>query len=126
MKPGDIAVWDRYILKNPDIFDSVNYDMALGKGADPHPDHAEEIQRDHTILTQKKVDVVGYKDGIVYVIEVKPIANARALGQILTYVRLYKIDHPDDATVVPMVVCESVEREMLEDFFEHGIVVMTA
>ncbi len=30
MKPEDIAVWERFINKNPGYFDTVDYDVHLG------------------------------------------------------------------------------------------------
>lgn len=91
MKPEDVAVWERFLGKNPDVFESADYDVALGRGApisDPQP---AEIRRDWAVLTKKKVDVIAYEEnGGVKLMEVKPIANMRSLGQILTYRELYK------------------------------------
>lgn len=126
MKPEDVLVWDRFVAMHPGRFDTVDYDIALGVGAPTRPEDPENIQSMHTILSQKKVDVVAYKGYTTYVIEVKPIANARALGQILTYLQLYKQDHPLEPNIIPMIVCGEVEREMEGVFDTHGIVVETA
>lgn len=126
LKPEDIAVWERFIDANPGVYETCDYDVPVGKGAETDPAHPPEIQRDHTILTQKKIDVVAYYEDVVHVIELKPIANARALGQILVYKRLYSNDHPDVALIVPTVICGAVEREMQDDFDAAGVVVKIA
>lgn len=112
MKPEDVAVWTRFISKNPGYFDTVDYDVPCGQGAPVDPNHPPEIQRDHTILTQKKIDVVGYRGDSVTVIEVGPIADMRKLGQALTYSHLYALDHPEVSALQRMVVAGELEREL--------------
>ena len=126
MKPEDIAVWERYISKNPARFESVDYDFRVGTGAEVDPNHPEEMQRDHTILTQKKIDAVAYVGSFVYLIEVKPIADMKALGQILTYHKLYTVDNPQELAVRKMIVCGSIERELEPIFAENNIFVEVA
>lgn len=126
MKPEDVKVWDRLIASTPGFFETVDYDVAVGQGAPQNPDLPPEIQADGKILTQKKVDAVGYLGQNVYVVEVKPIADMRALGQILTYTALFTADHPELENVFPMIVCGSVERELMPQFERHGILVEIA
>lgn len=126
MKPEDIAVWERFIDANPAQFERCDYDVLCGTGAPTNPDHPPEMQRDHTILTQKKIDVVAYAGDSTYVIEVGPVADARKLGQILTYKSLYMLDHPEARDVFAMVICREVEREMQQMFDQQGIIVRTA
>lgn len=126
MKPEDVAVWERFIEAKPTFFDSVDYDVRCGIGAETNPDHPPEIQYDHTVLTQKKIDVVGYKNDLIYIVEVGPIADMRKLGQILTYTKLYKADHPDIDRPVPMVLCREIERELADLFDDHAVTIETA
>jgi hypothetical protein len=121
MKPEDIAVWERFVAKNPAYFDTCDYHVHVGEGAETNPEHPEEIQRDHTALTQKKIDVVGYRGKLPTIVEVKPVANMRALGQMLVYERLYLDDHPELVSVPLIVVCGAVERDTDALFFEHMI-----
>lgn len=126
MKPEDIKVWERFIAQRPDHFDRVDYDVAVGAGAPTDPTHPPEIQADHTILTQKKVDVVAYKDGKTYVIEVGPIADMRKLGQALAYSHLYANDHPDELPLTRMVIAGEMERELEQVYATNGVEVELA
>lgn len=126
MQPEDVMVWHKYIQSHPDVFERCDYDVAVGEGAPTDPSHTEVMQGMHTILTQKKIDVVAYKGYKTFLIEVKPVANARGLGQILTYLKLYKKDHLLEQNIIPMIVCGSIEREMEEVFDLHGIRVEVA
>ncbi|MCR4323012.1 MAG: hypothetical protein NUV61_02905 [Candidatus Azambacteria bacterium] len=126
MKPEDVAVWERFIENNPDYFDNVEYDVEIGAGAPQNPELPENIQADGKILTQKKIDVVGYRDDVVYVIELKPTADMRCLGQMLTYPTLYKATYSPIAEVKSMVICREVERELDALFAEHDIEIKIA
>lgn len=121
MKRKDSAVWERFVANNPKFFDTVDYDVAMGEGAPQNPEHPANIQADGKILTQKKVDVVAYRDDMVWIIEVKPIANMRALGQILVYGALWEADHPEELPPQRMVVCGAIERELEGIYFDHRI-----
>lgn len=122
MKPEDVAVWERFINKDPYFFDFCDYDVPCGQGAPQDPKLPENIQYDGKILTQKKIDVIAYRGDFQYIIEVKPIADTRALGQILTYHALYTKDHPELATVEKMIVCGAIERELDVMFRDNGII----
>jgi hypothetical protein len=122
MKPEDIAVWERFIRAYPNLYVTCDYDVPCGQGAPQNPEHPENIQADGKILTQKKIDVIGYSNDATYIIEVKPIADARALGQILTYEKLYMADHPELTRVEKMIVCGEIERELDAIFTEHDII----
>lgn len=121
MKPEDVSVWERFIDKNPDFFDRVDYDVPCGKGAEVDPAHPANIQADHTILTQKKIDVVGYRGADVTIVEVKPVADMRALGQLVVYSHLYADDHPEAGALTRMVVAGAVERELDAIYAANGV-----
>lgn len=121
MKPEDVAVWNRFIDKNPEYAERVDYDLPLGPGAQVNPEHPEEIQRDHTILTRKKIDCVCYRGEEIILVEVKPIADMRGLGQIITYSHLHAIDYPEAKNVRRIVVAGSVERGLEAVYAAQGV-----
>lgn len=122
MKPEDVAVWERFLIAYPRYFATVDYDVAVGDGAPQNPAHPPEIQADGKILTQKKIDVVGYSDDGTTIVEVGPVADMRKIGQIITYHALYTKDHPAASPVFKMVLCGEVERELDQIFNAHGII----
>lgn len=123
MKPEDVMVWERFIQARPDFFSTVDYDFRVGEGAPQAPTLPENIARDGKILTQKKVDVIGYKDNDIYIIELKPTADTRALGQILAYYNLYIKDNPNARNVHKMVIAGEIERELEDVYFENDVIV---
>lgn len=112
MKPNDIAIWERFLQEYPNAYDQVFYDIALGAPR-PIPKGTEgALVKSWTMLTQKKIDVVGRRGDEVHIIEVKPNAGASALGQVLQYVTLYRNYIDPDSQPVPVLLSDSYETDM--------------
>lgn len=60
----------------------------------------------------RKIDVVGYTDSAVDVIEIKPHAGPSAIGQVLCYVDLYKGYRDPDSNPRAVLITDSVENDM--------------
>ncbi len=114
----DIQVWTRFILKFPDKFDTVDYDVKVGKGAstDPLPDKTSKQY--WASLTKKRIDVIGYKNYYVTIVEVKKRAGLFTLGQILGYKFLYLREHKVRLPVDTLVICSSIDQDDI-DVFKH-------
>lgn len=124
MKPYDVAIWERFIDGNLDFFDSVDYDVCIGKGADFLPDDYSTADGRENRLYQKKIDVVGYKGEEVWIIELKPSAGMHSLGQILTYKHLSKDILALNRQQTLAVICEKTAGEMIPLFIEHKIIII--
>ena len=114
LKPADIAIWERFIEKYPNVYETVAYDVAVGEGA-PIPAGTEKnLARDFKILTQWKIDVVGFNKNQIDVIEIKPNAGLNALGQVLGYVALFKKTFPDTRNVLAVIITNNLRPDMLK------------
>jgi hypothetical protein len=125
MKPFDVAIWEKFIDENLDFFDSVDYDICIGKGADFLPDDYSTPDGRENRLYQKKIDVVGYIGEKVWIIEIKPNAGMHALGQILTYKFLTKDILALNRQQTLAIICEKTATEMHDLFKEHKIKIIT-
>ncbi len=112
MAPLDVAIWERFITANTDIFEVVSYDVPVGEGAGfdtlVNPATGGDVNK----LYQRKIDVVGRKNGMFFVVEVKPRASTSAIGQVKGYVTLFKRDYTINEPVVPIIVTDSLLPEM--------------
>lgn len=90
LREGETYIWDRFLTKYPDAYDEVIYNLHIGEGAEIPPGTQENIARDFKLLTQYKIDVVGFKNKEIDIIEIKPYAGAGAIGQVISYAELYK------------------------------------
>ena len=117
----DTEVWSRFIRKFPDRFDTVDYDVKVGKGADTEPIPEEYYKKQWATLTKKRIDVIGYKNDVPCIVEVKKRASLFTLGQILGYRFLYLRDHPELKSIRTLIVCSSIDRDDIAVLNYYGI-----
>lgn len=109
MGPRDVSIWERFIEKNPDAYETVQYDYRVG---DPPPfntltDEGDDWKQD--ALYRLRIDVVGKLGNHVDIVEVKPDAGPSTIGQVESYKTLYMRDQ-DVKTTVGLVIVTDVER----------------
>ena len=124
MKPADVLIWEAFIRGNPSFFSSVDYDVSVGEGAPFLPEGEEPFVSDYRILTQKKIDVVGYRGNEIWLIEIKPNAGSKALGQILTYEKLYSKQFPGETNLRKCVITNFLQNEYAGVYSKFGVVVI--
>jgi len=114
MKPADVHLWEKFIRANAGFFDSVDYDVPVGPAPEWLNIENEELAKKEMPLYQKKIDVIGYKNDIVWLVEVKPFAGSDALGQILSYEILYKKDYPNIKNIRLLVITNRLQNNYKE------------
>jgi hypothetical protein len=126
MLPADVAVWERFLKLYPHMFDSFDYDVHVGGDVERKEEWSDETFKMWSAISSKRIDVVGYKEGEVWIIEVKPEAGLTALGQLVGYKQLYIRDFKPVVKVECALVCFNMapeERELLETQGFHYFVV---
>lgn len=120
MLPADVEIWDRFIDTHPGFFDAVDYDYHVGDGVEVDPDWPPEIQMMAKTLSQRKIDVLGFNDGGLSIVELKPWPGVGAIGQLLSYRELYIKDNPDSIVPELVLITNNIARDIqfLLDKFE--------
>lgn len=109
MREAETLIWERFLAAQPDAYDEVAYNVKVGEGAVIPEGTQQEIADDFTMLTQRKIDVVGFKGNNIDIIELKPYAGTGAVGQVKAYGVLYKNTY--DANAKPnLIVMSDVEQ----------------
>ncbi|MBA7710129.1 hypothetical protein ES703_119061 [subsurface metagenome] len=75
-------------------------------------------------VSRKRIDVVAGVGGGFWVVEVKPLASMLALGQVLSYTRLFKQEFAPVGEVWPVIVCDAVDEDLLDEFDAAGVAVI--
>jgi hypothetical protein len=102
----DVVIWERFIDKNPGFFDSVDYDVHVGKPRE-YPEIAQEkVKEGMEYLSRKRIDVVGYKNKNVFIVEIKPSASFSAIGQVLGETELFKKEFPKEKRIFPIILTD--------------------
>lgn len=117
----DTEVWNRFILKHPEKFDTVNYDVHIGKGANTEPIPDKTSKKYWADLTKKRIDVVAYKNDFVTIIEVKKRVSLATLGQVLGYKFLFLREHPEIPVASTLIICSSIDQDDIDILNHYGI-----
>lgn len=104
MGPEDTDVWTRFVAKYPNAYTSVDYDTKVGFAPAFVTRDASQIGGEIANLYLRKIDVVGFIEDEISVIEVKPRAGFTTVGQILGYMSLWRDKHGDAQYVTPVIV----------------------
>lgn len=102
MKPADVVIWQRFIEKYPGMYDRVSYDVPVGTPPDFNTVVNPVTGGDAIALYKQKIDVVGFIADQIDIIEVKPQAGTKALGQAAGYAHMYARDF--EPAVIPRAV----------------------
>lgn len=115
---SDVPVWDAWIRDHGSYFSGIDYDIHVGQGLEPDKDHTYQLQMMWVSLTQKRIDVVGYRPGEVWLIEVKDRPTVAVIGQCLSYQILYGIDFNPPSPPIPCLIAGSIEAD-IETVLQH-------
>lgn len=106
MFPEDIAIWERFLEDFASTYKGFDYDVKVGTGIPPHRYITPNYNHMTDILSKYRIDAVGYKDSLIEIIEVKPMASTTAIGQVVTYLELYKRDFNPSLPVKGVIVTD--------------------
>jgi len=124
MMAEDTDVWSKYLADPVVPIKEVWYDVHVG-GAVEVPGGPESLEgRIAAGITRKRIDVVCRVGGGYWVVEVKPYGSMLALGQVLSYSRLFAADYRPDGEVIPVVVCLNADPDLIDEFETAGVLVI--
>lgn len=124
MLAEDNAVWSKFLEQNFELLTEVWYDVRVGKPVEVADGATDMEKRIALGLTRKRIDVVAISGGNFWVIEVKPYASMLALGQVISYARMFALQFEIKQRVIPVIVCDSLDQDLADEFEEMGILVL--
>ena len=123
MLSEDIEVWSKFLAKMSKVITRVWYDLHVGKPARLPAGSSDVLKKVAAGVTRKRIDAVCLVGREYWVIEVKPFANMTALGQAFSYSRLFALEYENYKPVKAVVVCDSVDADMVGPYGELGVMV---
>ena len=121
MLPRDKYLWDRFLELHGDYFERFDYDIRVGEGIGELEGYPENIRRAAKMLTQKRIDAVGYRGSEIWVFEIKPHAGLSAIGQVIAYETLWNKDFPDRPVTYKAIVTDRTDNDIRLLCREQGI-----
>ena len=89
LKP-DAELFSDFLRANPGRYTHLDYDIRVGMGRDPGDAFPSDMRNMGIHLSQRRIDAVGFRPGVIDIIEVKLSAGLKALGQLTAYPLLYQ------------------------------------
>ena len=117
----ELPIWERFMEFYPDFAERADYDITCGDKPAVPPGTPEHTERDWNYLNAWKIDVVAYRGGVTYVIEVRPRAGLGAIGETLSKAIMYQQSQPLTAEVEPMLITDVERPNMRALCAEHDI-----
>lgn len=111
MAGEEIEIWARFVDKFPDRFETVDYDFRVGEGIGIHAGEDENYARMAKMLSQKRIDVVGWVGDSPTIIEVKKRVGLSTVGQVLGYASLFAKEFKHFPSPSLMVVCAMISPD---------------
>jgi len=111
MQPADVSLWERFVNFTLPQPWTVAYDVHVGSLPELPPDLPEYLRRDAEALYPAKIDVVIYETTETLIVEIKPRASFAAIGQVLSYVQLYRRDFPDGKFLQPCIITDTAHLD---------------
>lgn len=121
MMMADAELWTEFLRQKPVEISRVWYDVHVGKELDVGASASELVRRVSRGVTRKRIDVVALVGGVYWIIEVKPFGGYVALGQVVTYRRLFIETFGAPEGALGVVVCEEMDGDCRRDFEAEAI-----
>lgn len=121
MLSEDVEVWSKFLGSVRTRIKGVWYDVHVGHGVFLPVGASDLDRRIARGITRKRIDVVCHVGGGYWVVEVKPFGSMLALGQALSYARLFAKEYVVDGEIWPIVVCNEADEDLLDEFDELGV-----
>jgi len=120
----DTLVWTRFLESGDFQVKEVWYDVHAGQPVLSTLGLDSMQQRIADGITRKRIDVVAIVGNIYWIIEVKPIAQHFAIGQVLVYEGLFVKDYEPALETWPVIVCDKVDGDVIPECERLGVVVV--
>ena len=124
MLQEDNSVWTRFLQTDAGRIKELWYDVKVGLPVFLGVGASDLDRRIAAGVTRKRIDVVCSVGGGYWVVEIKPRASMLAVGQVLSYVRMFRLEYATGGQAVPVIVCDSYDEDLVDEFDELRILVL--
>ncbi len=120
----DTDVWSRYLADPLVPIREVWYDVHVGAGIRVGVNAGEIEKKVAAGVGRKRIDCICRIGGGYWVVEIKPFGSMLALGQVLSYHRLFVAEYAPAGEAWPVIVCYQADRDLLDQFDIEGVAVI--
>ena len=119
--PREVLVLKAWLRLHEGEYTRFDYNVRLGQGTDPGPTWPDDLRKMAILNSQKRVDAVGFQSDQPTLIEVKDRAGFSAVGQIVGYNTLWRVQFPTSPAPKLLIVCNRYAPDILPVLQANGI-----
>lgn len=119
--PVDAELWRQFLESFGGSYSQIEYDVRVGAGRDPGEAYPANIRYDAIVLSQRRIDAVGYQAKTITLFEVTASAGLTALGQMIAYPHLFIETYSPDRPVKPHLVTYGFQADMEKLYVANNI-----
>jgi len=112
MNVDEILVWREFLRDHQQEYDRFDYNTHIGQGLDPGPDQPPAMRKMWIQLNQLRIDAVGWQGQQPTIFEVHRNGAANAIGQLVTYERVWRNDNPSGIPPKAALVCATINQNV--------------
>lgn len=124
MLAEDTGVWTKFLKTDAFRVKELWYDVRVGMAVSLPVGASDRDKRIAAGLTRKRIDVICLVGGGYWVVEIKPYASMLAVGQVISYTRLFALEYSVPGQIIPVIVCDAYDEDLLDEFDELGVLVL--
>lgn len=121
MLNAESSLWSEFLRQYEKGWINYRYDVHVGDGVQPGPGYSVMTQGLAIALTQKRIDVVAERFGVVWIFEVKVQAALSALGQVMGYMDLYRYTYNYQGPMQGGIVSDNVLPDDMRVYDSAGL-----
>lgn len=111
MPKPESEVFREWLERHGAEYDLIEFNVRVGAGGDNSQATTDDAKNLQTLLTQKRIDVVAWKNNQPTIIEVKVRANLGAVGQLKGYYRLFPSAYPNSPYPQMLVIARRIDQD---------------
>ena len=121
MTVNESAIAHQWLMEHADEYDDVDFNVRVGNSLELGPEYDEATQRQAALLSQKRIDIVGFNGNAVTIVEVKLRISLSALGQLLGYALLWQAENPGTSEITLEAIGHDALIDAVEVLQAHGV-----
>ena len=121
LSPREVVILKAWLKDHEREYDAFDYNVHVGAGLDPGPTYTDAERAQVKYNSQKRIDAVARKGNQATIIEVKDRAGTTALGELLTYVYLYRREHREQPLPLLLLVSNVLQPDMADALLYYGV-----
>jgi len=121
MTANESAVARAWLEQHADEWDDAEFNVRVGSSMDLGPSYSDATRAQAAISSQKRVDLVATRGNVARLVEIKIRVPMGALGQLLGYQVLWRVEHPETADVQLEAIGNSALLDVVEILQAHGV-----